>query len=325
MRIFRHVTDLPAEFRGAVVAIGNFDGVHRGHAQVIGRAAELAVGLGAPLAVLTFEPHPREFFAPEAPPFRLTPLRTKAHLLGELGVEALFALHFDAQMSKIPAEDFVRSVLIEGLGARHLIVGYDFAFGHKRSGSAETLTAMAAAGGYQVSVVEPAGADGEVFSSSRIRDFLWQGRPRQAADLLGHWWEVEGRVAEGDRRGRQIGFPTANFSIDGYLEAAFGVYAVRVGELVADALVWRDGVANFGRRPTFGKVDAVLEAHLFDFTGDLYGRLMRVAFVDFIRPEQKFDGIDALKTQIAADAAEAKRRLALPENAADALGRSPGG
>lgn len=319
MRILRHYEDVPTELRGAVAAIGNFDGVHRGHRQVLSMAAEMARRQEAPLAVLTFEPHPREFFAPKAPPFRLTPFRAKAHLLGQLDLDLLMALHFDVALSRKTADEFVDQVLIEGLAVRHVIVGYDFAFGHKRSGNTDLLRARAASGGFEVTVIDPVGGDGLAYSSTRIRDCLWQGRPREAADQLGHWWEIEGRVQQGDQRGRQLGFPTANFSVDGYLEPAFGVYAVRVGAEEDGGMIWRDGVANLGRRPTFGKTDAVLEVHLLDFSGDLYGQNLRVAFVDFIRPERKFDGLEALKTQIAADSERARVLLAEPGNRADAF------
>lgn len=319
MRILRHFENVPAELRGAVAAIGNFDGVHRGHREVLSMSADLARRQEAPLAVLTFEPHPREFFAPKAPPFRLTPFRTKAHLLGQLDVDLLMALHFDVALSRKTADEFVDQVLIDGLAVAHVIVGYDFAFGHKRSGNTDLLRARAAAGGFEVTVVDPVGGDGLAYSSTRIRDCLWQGRPREAADQLGHWWEIEGRVQQGDQRGRQLGFPTANFSVDGYLEPTFGVYAVRVGAEEDGRVVWRDGVANLGRRPTFGKTDAVLEVHLLDFSGDLYGRHLRVAFVDFIRPERKFDGLEALKAQISADSEQARTMLADPANRADAF------
>ncbi len=317
MRILRQYTDVPGQYRCGVAAVGNFDGVHLGHRAVIDRAKRIARDLGRPLAVITFEPHPREFFAPKAPPFRLTPFRTKAHLLQESGVDLLLAVPFDRALSLKPADEFVRDVLVDGMAARHVVVGYDFAFGHKRSGNTERLREIAAQSGFALTAVEPAGEDGLVYSSTRIRDCLWQGQPRQAAELLGHWWEVEGHVQPGDQRGRALGFPTANFTVDGYVEPAFGVYAVRVGEEIGRSVTWRDGVANLGRRPTFGKEDTVLEVHLLDFSGDLYGKLLRVAFVDFIRPERKFDGIEALKSQIAADRTTAERLLAAPENQAD--------
>ncbi len=317
MRILRQYTDVPGQYQGGVAAVGNFDGVHLGHRAVIDRAMRIARDLDRPLSVLTFEPHPREFFAPKAPPFRLTPFRTKAHLLRQIGVDLLLAVPFDRALSLKPADEFVRDVLVDGLAASHVVVGYDFAFGHKRGGNTERLRELAARFGFALTAVEPAGEGGLVYSSTRIRDCLWQGQPRQAANLLGHWWEVEGHVQPGDQRGRQLGFPTANFTVDGYVEPAFGVYAVRVGEETERGITWRDGVANLGRRPTFGKEDTVLEVHLLDFSGDLYGKLLRIAFVDFIRPEQKFDGIEALKSQIAADRTTAGRLLAAPENRAD--------
>jgi len=309
MRILRHPAALEPAERGSMVAIGNFDGVHLGHQIVIGRARELAQSLGAPLAVLTFEPHPYGVFNPKAPPFRLTPLRPKARALEGLGVDLLFVLHFDLAFAQKSAEDFVREVVVEGAQARHALVGYDFHFGHKRRGTPALLQALGAQLGFGVTVVAPLTAPGgALYSSTRIREHLVEGRPREAAAQLGRPFEIDGRVEAGDRRGHTIGFPTANLSLEDFLRPAGGVYAVRVA--VESEPGWRDGVANLGTRPTVGGSDLRLETHLFDFAGDLYGKHLRVALIEHLRPERKFSGLDELKSQIAADAGRARAILA---------------
>lgn len=311
MHIHRNPEGLPATARGAVVAIGNFDGVHLGHQAVIATAGGIARASGAPQAVLSFEPHPRSFFQPAAPPFRLTPFRAKAELLRRLGVDVLFSLRFDRRMVQRSADDFVRGVLVGGLGIRHAVVGYDFVFGHGRKGTAALLTRMGGELGFGVTVVDPVRAGAELYSSTRIRELLQAGDPRRAGALLGRPWEIDGRVERGDRRGRTIGFPTANLLLDGYVRPATGVYAVRAG-LGRDG-AWHDAVANFGMRPTVGGTQLRLEVHIFDFDGDLYGRHLRVALVDYLRGERKFPGLDALKAQIAADSAQARALLAARE------------
>jgi riboflavin kinase/FMN adenylyltransferase len=309
MRIFRHDSVAAAD-RGAVVAIGNFDGVHLGHQAVIGEAARVARALGASQAVLTFEPHPRRIFRPDDPPFRLTPFRAKSRAIEALGVDLLFTLHFDRDLAQRSAEDFIETVLVSHLGVRHVVVGFDFTFGHDRRGAPALLAAQGAVLDFGVTVVEPlTAAEGAVYSSTRIREHLQAGRPRDAAALLGRFWEIDGRVEHGDRRGHGIGFPTANLALDDYLRPAPGVYAVRAGIETGGRLVWHDAVANLGWRPTFGGSDLRLEVHILDFAADLYGRHLRVALIEHLRPEQKFAGLDALKTQIAADAAQARALL----------------
>jgi riboflavin kinase / FMN adenylyltransferase len=309
MRIFRHDTVAAAE-RGAVVAIGNFDGVHLGHQAVIGETGRIARAQNAPLAVLTFEPHPRRVFRPDDPPFRLTPFRAKAQAIEALGVDLLVTLHFDHAFAQLSAEDFIDQVLVRHLGVRHVAVGFDFTFGHGRRGTATLLQAEGRARGFAVTVVEPVtAAGGAVYSATRIREHLVAGRPRDAAALLGRFWEIEGRVERGDQRGRGIGFPTANLALDDYLRPAAGVYALRAALETEGGMLWHDAVANLGRRPTFGGSDLRLEVHIFDFDADLYGRHLRVALIEHLRPEQKFSGIDALKAQIAADAAQARAIL----------------
>ena len=299
MQIFRHYEHLPAVARGAAVAIGNFDGVHRGHQALIAHTKTLEQKLG----ILVFEPHPQEFFRPTGERFRLTPFRAKARLLERFGADVLYALHFDANLAALSADDFIAKVLVEGIGAAHIVVGEDFQFGKGRTGNVELLRKHARDTGFAVSTFDLVGEGPETkISSTRIREALRAGQPQEAARLLGHWWTVEGRVEAGDKRGRTIGFPTANVSLEGYLEPALGVYAVRV-ELGGSTY---DGVANFGRRPTFDKKDVLLEVHIFDFAGDIYGQQIVVSFIAHLRPERKFAGLDALKAQIAEDAKAAR-------------------
>jgi len=337
MRVLRHYQDVPAEMKRSVVAIGNFDGVHRGHQAVIGEARSRADG-DAPLAVLTFEPHPRELFQPDPPPFRLTPFRAKAIQMAEQGVDLLVAVHFDPEFAAKTAEAFIQEVLVDGFDARHVVTGYDFVFGKGRGGDAGVLQRAAGELGFgftQVPALRQAdktgGTPGDIYKSTTVRDHLRGGRPFEAARQLGRWWEIDARVQHGAKRGHQIGFPTANMTLDEYLRPALGVYAVRVailseahgethgethgeahewGEATDAALQWLPGVANLGRRPTIDDGEEErLEVFLKDFDGDLYGRQLRVALVDYIRPEQKFDGLDALKAQIAKDCETAWRSL----------------
>ena len=294
---------MPSAARGATVALGNFDGVHLGHMAVL-RAAH-AARPEAPRAVLTFEPHPREFFRPMDPPFRLTLADERAAVLAALGVEFLFQIPFDAAFAHISAEDFIASVLHEGLGAAHLACGVDFAFGHRRGGDVALLSARAEALGMGVSIV-PALTDGQgPISSSRIRRLLQDGYPEHATHLLGRVHAIRGPVTHGDAKGRTIGFPTANIPLGRHLEPLRGVYAVTAP---LDGTILK-GVANIGQRPTVGGTQSRLEAHFFDFSGDLYGRDLTVRLHHFIREEQKFESFEVLKAQIAQDAAQARTLL----------------
>jgi riboflavin kinase/FMN adenylyltransferase len=278
---------------------------------VIAAAAQKARQLGTSHAVLTFEPHPREFFRPDQPPFRLTPLRIKARQLEAMGVDNLFVLHFDAELSGKSAEAFVVEVLSEGLGVAHVIVGYDFVFGHGRRGTATLLADLGRLHGFGVTALPPVGAEqGDVFSSTRVREHLQAARPRDATLLLGRPWEIEGRVEHGQKLGRSLGFPTANLMLGEFLQPALGIYAVKAGIDEGRGTVWHDGVASFGYRPTVGGTDLVFEVYLFDWSGDLYGRHLRAALIDYLRPEKKFDGLEDLKAQIALDCGEARRLLA---------------
>ncbi|MEX2628719.1 MAG: bifunctional riboflavin kinase/FAD synthetase [Tistlia sp.] len=313
MLILRHWTGTASAARGAVVAIGNFDGIHRGHQALIAAAARQARALGAPLALMTFEPHPRLFFQPDQPPFRLTNWRTKAKLIESLGVDLLFVLAFNAELAALEAEDFVARVLVEGLAARHVVVGDNFHFGRKRRGDAALLAAEGARHGFGVTAMGRVSGPGqEPYSSSLVREYLKAGNPTRAALLLGRYWEVEGRVEQGFRRGRELGFPTANLKLGALLRPAFGVYAVRAAleDEAGGETLWRPGVASLGVNPMFEVPEPLLETHLFDFSGDLYGRHLRVALIDYLRPEARFESVEALVAQMRADSERARATLA---------------
>ncbi|MGH6969522.1 MAG: bifunctional riboflavin kinase/FAD synthetase [Stellaceae bacterium] len=310
MRIFRHERAAGAD-RGAAVAIGNFDGLHPGHRAVIAAAGRVAHAARVPHAVLTFEPHPYAVFNPAAPPFRLTPFRSKARHIEALGVDLLFALHFDREFAKHTAEQFIDEVLVRGLGASHIVVGYDFVFGNQRRGTAAFLVDAVRSRGFAVTVVERAAApDGEAYSSTRIREHLAGARPREAAKLLGRWWEVDGRVEPAAGIGKGLGYPTANLPLADYLRPAPGIYAAFAGIEDGKRTRWHPAAAYFGRRPTLGEYALGLETYLIDFAGDLYGRHLRVALVEYLRADAAFAGLDALKARIGDDVAQARRILA---------------
>ncbi|MBW4036524.1 MAG: bifunctional riboflavin kinase/FAD synthetase [Proteobacteria bacterium] len=305
IRIVRDWRAVPTEARGASVALGNFDGVHRGHIKVL--QAAHAARPDAPRAVLSFAPHPREFFRPDDPPFRLTLEAERAAALQAQGVDILYELRFDRAFAMSPATDFIGDILHRGIGACHLACGADFAFGHRRGGDVALLRTEAEALGIGLSIVPHLDdAEGPI-SSTRIRRLLQDGYPERAAALLGRPHTIRGIVAHGDARGRTIGFPTANIALGRHLEPARGVYAVTA--TLPDGRVVR-GVANIGRRPTVAEgAIARLEAHLFDFDGDLYGQDLAVSLHHFIRDERKFESFAALQAQIVRDAEEAKDRL----------------
>ena len=308
MRIIRSLADVGSDDRGAIAAVGNFDGVHLGHKAVIGQAQHAARLACAPSAVLTFEPHPRMLFQPDAPAFRLTTAAARAEAITSLGTNILFELGFDMEFSHVPAEDFIIRILHQGLGLRHVVIGHDFFFGHRRRGTPEMLQEYAIRLGFGVSIIDPVTEqDGAVYSSTRIRQCLKEGDPRGAAALLDRPWEVTATVGRGDQRGRQIGFPTANLQLEDVMHPAHGVYAVRAR--VEDSSIWWSGVANFGRRPTVNDRGPLLEVNLFDVSPDLYDKRLRVQFIDFIRPEMKFSGLDELKAQILRDANAARQTL----------------
>jgi riboflavin kinase/FMN adenylyltransferase len=308
MEIYHGWRDLPAHARGASVALGNFDGVHLGHAHVL-RTAH-AARPDAPLAVLTFEPHPREVFRPDDPPFRLTLAPERAAALAALGVRILYELPFDRAFSTMSAEAFVTEVLHAGIGARHLVCGPDFAFGYRRGGDVAFLATRAEGFGIGLTVATPFGNGAGPISSTRIRRALQDGYPERAAAQLGRPWTITGEVMHGDARGRTLGFPTANIPLGRHLEPARGVYAVTVR--LPDGSTY-GGVANIGRRPTVSAgLESRLEVNLFGFAGDLYGQTLAVSLHAFLRSERRFAGIEELRAQIAADAAEARRLLGSP-------------
>jgi riboflavin kinase/FMN adenylyltransferase len=309
MRLFRHPDDLPDAAQGAAVALGNFDGVHLGHQAVIGEAARVARLTGKPLCVLTFEPHTRAFFHPEQPPFRLTPLRAKLHALEALGVDQVVVLAFDQALSQMSAEDFAARILAGGLRISHAVAGANFRYGHRHAGTMETLVEAGRRLGFGVSTVAPVtGPDGVIHSATAIRKLVAEGDLRRAAQLLGRPWEVDGHVVGGDRRGRLLGFPTANLKLGEYIRPAYGIYAVRA-RLDRPGASWFDGVANLGIRPMWRTEEPVLEAHLFDFAEDIYGQVLRVQLIERLRGEAKFESVEALVEQVERDKAAARRVL----------------
>lgn len=307
MRIFRRFDALPAAARGACVAIGNFDGLHKGHRAVLAAAREEATRLGAPLGVVTFEPHPREVLVPESAPRRLAPFRRKAALLRDEGVEICVALPFDEAFMRLSAEDFAGQVLHRRLGVRAVAAGEDFRFGHRRAGDLALLAALGRERGFSVRPVPAVEEGGRVCSSTVIRGLLAEGDVAAAAGLLGRPYAVEGRVRPGDQRGRTIGFPTANVHplAQRVMLPAIGVYAVRA-EAEGEPGSW-PAVANLGRRPTFDGKGVLLEVHLLDGRHELYGRRLRVLFLERLRDERRFADIAALKSQIERDCAAARR------------------
>jgi len=309
MRVYRHFTNLPDEALGAVVTLGNFDGVHLGHQAVIARAAEIAREKERNLAVLTFEPHTRAFFRPDQPPFRLTPLRAKLHALETLGVDQVIVLAFDQALSVLSAEDFAARVLASGMRITHAVAGADFRYGHQHAGTMAQLAQAGKAHGFGVTAVAAASAaDGTVYSATAIRRLVADGELRRAAELLGRPWEIDGRVIPGDRRGRELGFPTANVALGEYLRPAFGIYAVRA-QVDQPGAPWIDGVANLGIRPMWRLEEPLLEVHLLDFSGDLYGRILRVRLIERLRSERHFDNVEALVRQVDLDKAAARAAL----------------
>jgi riboflavin kinase/FMN adenylyltransferase len=304
--VLRDGHPVPPDLRGAVVAIGNFDGLHRGHQALIATAIELAHGQRRPAAILTFDPHPRAFFAPEGAHFRLTPEPVKLKILAEMGLDAAFIRRFDATLAATSAHHFVFQLIGRELGASGLVIGGDFHFGRKREGTPAVLVELARQIGITVTTVGAVEVDGMVVSSSRIREAFEAGDVALGNTLLGYRWFVQGEVRHGDKRGRTLGFPTANLQLDPGCHLAHGIYAVRVS--VGGQV--KEGVASFGRRPTFDNGAPLLETYLFDFSGDLYGTVIDVEFVGRIRSELRFDGADALVAQMHRDEQDARAILA---------------
>ncbi len=302
---------VPERFRGGYVALGNFDGFHLGHQAVVGRAIERARAAGRPAIVATFDPHPMRYFRPDSPYFRLTSMDQRARLFEGAGVDAMYVFEFDAALAGLSAEDFVGERLVRDLGVAGVSTGEDFTFGKARSGNIPLMRALGDRHRFMVDTVAPVQLDGVTVSSTRIREALRAGDPRAAARLLTRPYAIEGMVQHGDKVGRTLGFPTANLDMANYLRPKFGIYAVR-GHLSDGRVV--DGAANLGVRPSFDPPKELLEPYFFDFSGDLYGQKIEVDLIDFIRPEAKFDSMDALRAQMADDVATARRLLAHPSS-----------
>jgi len=299
---------LPDSLKNGVVVVGNFDGVHRGHQSVLAAALGKAKAADVPAIVLTFEPHPRTFFQPDKPVYRLSDAHTKAALVCGMGFDCVVEHGFDVGFSGLSATKFVEEVLLGELGASHVVTGYDFHFGKQRQGNPEFLAGMGAKKGFGVSIVEAFGDEGgEVISSSRIRDLLAEGDIAQANGLLGYACRARGEVIRGKQLGRKLGFPTANLALAAETRLRHGIYAVRV---LLDDGTCHDGVASYGRRPTFDNGEALLETCIFDFSDDLYGRMLTVCLYGWLRQEEKFDTTEALIEQIKSDCEEAKSILA---------------
>ena len=300
-------TAVPAAMRGGIVALGNFDGFHLGHQAVVGRAVERARAEGRPALVATFDPHPVRHFRPDTPPFRLTTLDQRERLFAEAGADAMIVFHFDAALAALTALDFVGDRLLDKIGVGGVVTGEDFTFGKDKSGDVEVLIDLGLKNGFSVETVGPVSLEGEPVSSSRIRTMLKSGDPRGAARLLTRPFAIEGVVQHGDKVGRTIGYPTANIDLGSYLRPAYGIYAVR-GRL-SDGRVL-DGAANLGIRPSFDPPRELLEPYFFDFSEDLYAQQIEVELVEYLRPEAKFDTLEALTVQMDADCARAREMLA---------------
>jgi len=311
MRFLDHREKLPASLRGAIVALGNFDGFHLGHQAVAGEAIRWAREEGRPAIIATFDPHPVRFFKPDAAPFRLTTLEQRQELYLAAGATAMLVFHFDGVLAGTTAEDFVRVLLAEHLGVAGVVTGEDFTFGKARGGNFEKLVALGKEVGIEARAVAPVMDGGEPVSSSRVRDALTAGDPQEAARLLTRPFAIRGVVQHGDKLGRTIGFPTANLPVEQYLRPHYGVYAV-TGRILATGQELK-GAANIGVRPQFDPPKELLEPYFFDFSGDLYGQEIEVAFHHFLRGEAKFDSLDALVAQIEKDCEEARALLSAPE------------
>lgn len=305
MRIIRDIDHCPDDARHSIMALGNFDGVHRGHQAILKHCVDMAQADGLSPAVMTFEPHPRAYFSQNKSPVSIYTLRQKLTCLERAGIELVFLLRFNARLAGMPASEFIEAILHRSLGVSHVMTGYNFAFGKGRSGNTQFLAQEAARLGFGFTALPAVTESDTVISTSAIRAALAAGDMRQASHMLGHAYHMEGRVVEGERRGRAIGFPTANIRVSHLYTPRYGVYAVRahLGNLTFH------GVANLGIKPTFAHAEPLLEVHLFDCSSMLYGKRLRVELLHFIRPEQAFTDIEALKIQIAQDARQAKTLL----------------
>ena len=309
MRITRDTRYCPTDAKGAVIALGNFDGVHIGHRAIIRRAVELAKELGTHAAVMTFEPHPREFFAPDAPRLRMYSLQQKLELLEDAGIEHVFLMRFNQALASTSASDFVEQILHRQLGARHVVTGYNFAFGKGRAGNTDMLASVAAQLGFGFTACQPVMLDGKAVSSSAIRALLAEGELEEANRMLGMHYHLCGRVRSGAARGRTIGYPTANIALDRFFKPKLGVYAVQARLPGSE---WHHGIANIGIKPTFNLTTPMLEVHLFDFDQMIYGQKLEVALNAFLRPEIRFASVEALLEQIRSDVEHAKQYPIVP-------------
>ncbi len=307
MRWLDHREPVQEALRGAIIALGNFDGFHSGHQAVAGEAIKWAHDEGRPSIIATFDPHPVRFFKPDVPPFRLTTLEQRQELYLAAGATAMLVFHFDAELSSTSAEDFITEILIKRFGAHGVVTGGDFTFGKGAKGNVDLLRGYGGEHGLKSRVVSPVEGKGEIVSSSRIREALREGKPELAAELLTRPFAIRGIVEHGDKRGREIGYPTANLAIDKYLRPKYGIYAV-TGKVLATGEMLK-GAANIGVRPQFEPPKELLEPHFFDFSGDLYGQEIEVSFHHFLRGEAKFDSLEALVEQMDKDCAEARRLL----------------
>jgi riboflavin kinase/FMN adenylyltransferase len=307
MRWLDHRDPVPNALRGAIIALGNFDGFHRGHQAVAGEAIRWARAEGRPSIIATFDPHPVRFFKPEAPPFRLTTLEQRQELYLAAGATAMLVFHFDADLARTSAEDFIARILVDRFGAHGVVTGGDFTFGKGAKGNVDLLRTLGGELGLQSRVVEAVAEGGEVVSSSRIRAALRDGDPQAAARLLTRPFAIRGIVEHGDKRGRSIGYPTANLALGNYLRPKYGIYAI-TGRILATGELLK-GAANIGIRPQFDPPKELLEPFFFDFSGDLYGQEIEVAFHHYLRGEAKFDSLEALIEQMDKDCTKARRLL----------------
>jgi riboflavin kinase/FMN adenylyltransferase len=307
MRIIRDYKFIDNQDRGATVAIGNFDGVHNGHQTVIELARSARPD--APLGVLTFEPHPRAYFAPDAPNFRLMSAEARSSRLEKLGIERLYELNFNSALASLSPREFAQNVIADGLGLAHVVVGAEFCFGKGRAGKTSDLVAFGKEMGFGVTIAPLLAEDDNTVSSTAIRTALADAKPELAARMLGHWHRIEGPVIGGEQRGRELGYPTANMSVDGLHLPALGVYAVVFDVLDGPHKGSYHGAASLGVRPMFGENKPNIETFVFDFSGDLYGAQASVGLVAYLRGEVKFEGLDALITQMDADCVQAREIL----------------
>ncbi|MCY3726968.1 MAG: bifunctional riboflavin kinase/FAD synthetase [Rhodobacteraceae bacterium] len=310
MKRFDTFKFIPEEFTNSAVAIGNFDGIHLGHKKVFSITREIAQKEGIPSAILTFEPHPRQYFSPDSPPFRLVTSETRANLIEACGFDALFEIQFDKHLSNLTSEEFITQVLLEGLKVSHVVVGEDFRYGKKRQGDTEQLVLMGSSLGFEVSVLPKHSNSYLTYSSSTVRTALKEGDLQVARDCLDRWHSVEGVVKKGQKNGKSIGFPTANLDFDGVVIPKFGVYAVFVDILTGKYRGNYLGASSIGTKPTFGNFNTNLETYIFDFKGDIYGEHISVSLVHYLRPEIKFDSVDDLVTQMKSDCQKSREYLA---------------